>query len=288
MSRFSKIFIVLNFIKFHHSIFAFPFLLGGVILAPGWKELSLLKWIAIIVAMVSARSSAMGFNRLIDARIDALNPRTREREIPSGKISKKTALAFVIINSLLFIGAAFFINPLAFKCSFLVLPLLFGYSYAKRFTWACHYILGFVIGLAPSAGWVAVLGKFSLEPFLLSGALMFYIAGFDLLYATQDADFDKTHRIHSIPGRFGIGTALIHAKLSHVISLIFFILVGWQFHLNWIFWGGLVIIGILMFIEHSIVKKDDLRQVPMAFFHINSIISIMVGISIFGGSIASI
>lgn len=283
MKIFDKIKKYSSFIKFHHSIFAFPFLIGGLFLAPSWRELPWHKWLAIIVAMISARSAAMGFNRVVDAKFDQRNPRTHQREIPAGKISKSHAYLFVTINVLIFIFSAFYLNTLAFIASPFVLVILLGYSFTKRFTCSCHFILGFAIGLAPTAGWVAVTGSVELPPVLLSGALMFYISGFDLLYSTQDAEFDRIHTLHSIPANFGIRAALVIARVNHLISLGFFYFVGTTFNLKFFFWVGLTVIGLLMVLEHLLVKKDNLSKVPMAFFHVNSIISIVVGLSLIGG-----
>jgi 4-hydroxybenzoate polyprenyltransferase len=273
----------LSLVKIQHSIFAFPFLLGGIFLAPGWRELGWLQWSAMLVAMVAARSAAMGFNRIVDAHLDARNPRTAAREIPSGKVSVGQGRLFVLLMSVLFVASAYLLNRFAFWASPVVLLLLFAYSYTKRFTWLCHYALGFGIGLAPTAGWVAITGSLAWPPLALSGALMFYISGFDLLYATQDVEFDREQELYSIPARFGVGAALWIARLSHLVSFGFFVWVGSLFPLGLVYWLGLALIGALMIWEHSLVKEEDLSRVPMAFFHANSLISLVVGLAIIGG-----
>lgn len=270
-------------VKIQHSIFALPFLFGGILLAPGWQSLPWTKWLAMLAAMVAARNAAMGFNRLVDAKYDQLNPRTANREIPAGVLSSFAVGVFVFFNSVFFIAAAYFLNTFAFWASPAVIIILFIYSYTKRFTWLCHFVLGLGIGLAPTAGWVAITGSLDWQPIALSGALMFYISGFDLLYATQDMDFDREQKLHSIPARFGIGPALWIARFSHLISFAFFIFAGMIFSLSYVYWLGTGLILILMIAEHMIVKKDDLSKVPIAFFHINSVISIIVGLAVTGG-----
>lgn len=283
MATRARIFDYLSLVKIQHSIFAFPFLLGGIFLAPGWRESDWLHWAAMLVAMVAARSAAMGFNRIVDAQLDAQNPRTATREIPSGKVSVREGWFFVLLMSVLFVASAYILNTFAFVAAPVVLLLLFAYSYTKRFTWLCHYALGFGIGLAPTAGWVAVTGALAWPPLALSGALMFYISGFDLLYATQDIDFDREQNLHSIPARFGVGPALWIARLSHFVSFVFFVGVGSLFALGLVYWIGVAVIGALMIWEHSLVQEKDLSRVPMAFFHANSLISIVVGLAIIGG-----
>ncbi len=270
-------------VKIQHSIFALPFLLGGVFLAPGWQNLEWTKWLAMLAAMIAARNAAMGFNRLVDAQYDSRNPRTANREIPAGILSRNAVTLFVLFNAAIFIGAAYFLNIFALAASPFVLAILLVYSYTKRFTWMCHFVLGFGIGLAPSAGWVAITGSLDWQPVALSGALMFYIAGFDLLYATQDADFDRDQNLHSIPARFGVSVSLWIARFCHLISFIFFLLVGHEFALSFVYWLGVGVILVLMIAEHSLVRKDDLSRVPFAFFHINSVISVIVGLAIAGG-----
>ncbi len=270
-------------VKIQHSIFAFPFLVGGVFLASGWRSVSWYQWLAMVVAMVAARNAAMAFNRVVDADWDAKNPRTAVREIPRGVVSKREALIFITLNILLFIAAAAIINRLALMFALPVIVLLLSYSYTKRFTWICHFYLGMVIGMAPVAGWVAVNNQLDSLPFLLMGALMFYIAGFDILYATQDAEFDRIHGLRSVPAQFGVPVAIWIARLSHFISFLFFVALGLVFSLSCVYWIGIAFIAVLMILEHFLVTPDDLSKIQIAFFHLNSVISIVVGGAILGG-----
>ena len=281
---FSSIESYLRMIKFSHTIFALPF--AGIAVVEilykyyfknfilNWTlEELILKIIGILLCMISMRSAAMGFNRIVDREFDAKNPRTSNREIPSGKISLKKAKIFVIIFTIIFILSAFLINTLAGFLSPIVVLITFGYSYTKRMTFLCHFILGFAIGLAPSAVWVALLSKIELEALFLSGALMFYIAGFDILYACQDIEFDKKENLYSIPSRFGLNNALWVARISHVLSLIFLILFSDTSNVNRIFYFTIFMVAILFFIEHYLVKGGRIEKIPIAFFNINSIIS---------------
>lgn len=287
MSVLEKISTYTNLVKIQHSIFAFPFLIGGIFLAPGWRNVNWLTGIAVAIAMVAARNAAMAFNRLVDQLWDEKNPRTSKRELPQGKLKRFNVVVFVSVNAAIFIASAAMINQMALLFSPLVIILLLSYSYTKRFTWLCHFFLGMVIGLAPVGGWIAVSGQLAWAPFTLMGALMFYIAGFDILYATQDAEFDRIHNLHSIPAQFGIHAALWFARVSHLISLFFFIVVGSSFNLGLIYWIGVFIIALLMIYENSLVHPDDLSKVNIAFFHVNSIISVLVGLAILGGLFVS-
>ncbi len=266
-------------IKFSHTIFALPFALAAVVLAARRHALDFTTFFWILVAMVGARSAAMGFNRLADASIDAQNPRTAIREIPSGRLSVKSAILFVILFSALFILACAFLGKL---CLFLAVPtllLLFSYSYTKRFTWLSHLYLGFVISLAPLGAWIAVTNTFSWEVLTLCLALMAYIAGFDILYACQDQEFDQKLGLHSIPAQFGIKKALFIAKAMHLLAWISFWALKYAFDLNGVYLAAVIIIGGLLICEHLLVRPDNLRHINIAFFHVNSIISV----SLFGG-----
>ncbi len=281
---FSSIESYLRMIKFSHTIFALPF--AGIALVEilykyyfknfilNWTlEELILKILGILFCMISMRSAAMGFNRIVDREFDAKNPRTSNREIPSGKISLKKAKIFVVIFTIIFILSAFLINTLAGFLSPIVVLITFGYSYTKRMTFLCHFILGFAIGLAPSAVWVALLSKIDLGALFLSGTLMFYIAGFDILYACQDIEFDKKENLYSIPSRFDLNTALWIARFSHVISLIFLILFSIISNVHSIFYSTIVLVAVLFFIEHYLVRGGRIEKIPIAFFNINSIIS---------------
>jgi len=263
-------------IKFSHTIFAMPFALAAVLLAHREHplNLSLLFW--ILVAMVGARSAAMGFNRIADARYDAKNPRTADRAIPKGAISMKTAALFVVLFSALFVWAAGMISPLCLVLSFPVLGILFSYSYTKRFTSLSHLYLGFSISLAPLGAWIAVTGGFDWPVLTLSLALLTYIAGFDILYACQDTAFDRQSGLFSISARFGVRTAFQVSALLHICSFICFALVFIVFDMGLVYMVTLVLIGALMVAEHSLVRPHDLTRIQLAFFHVNSAISVVL------------
>jgi len=272
-------------IKFSHTVFALPFALSAVILAQRYYPIILSDIFWILIAMVGARSAAMGFNRIADAGFDAKNPRTLNREIPSGRLSLASAKIFVIIFSGLFVFASWMLGRLCFLCSFPVLAILFSYSYTKRFTWAAHLYLGFAISLAPIGAWIALSKTFSWEILLLSSALMTYIAGFDILYACQDIDFDKKEKLFSIPVSFGIRNALFIAGLLHSLSFGFFFLIFFAFDMQIIYLITVFIIGILFVIEHRLVHPDDLSHINIAFFHINSLVSVLLFIGVLADEI---
>ena len=267
-------------IKLSHTVFALPFALSAAVLAQRSHPLTgaVLFW--LLLAMVGARSAAMGFNRIVDAGIDARNPRTEGREIPAGRISIPQAGGFVVLFSALFILSAGMLGRLPLILSGPTLAILFFYSYTKRFTWLAHLYLGFAISLAPAGAWIAVTGGFSPEILLLSLALMTYIAGFDVLYACQDADFDRAEGLRSIPARFGVRPALMAARGLHLVS--FGALLGLipAFGLGgaYILFAG--IIGGLMVVEHRFVRPDDLSRIDIAFFHVNSLISVALFLGI--------
>ena len=270
-------------IKFSHTIFALPFALSAVVLASSEAPLTIFKLFWILVAMVGARTAAMGVNRIVDADIDESNPRTAMREIPKGEIAKKEAWLVVAGASLLFIFAAWMLSPLCFKLSFPVLILLCAYSFTKRFTWLCHIYLGFAISLAPLGAWVAVTGGFSWGILTLSLALLTYIAGFDILYACQDTDFDRDKGLHSIPANLGVPKAMQISTGIHVATFIFMLLLWPIFHLGWPYGLAVAVIGALLVVEHKLVKPDDLTHVNIAFFHMNSIISVVLFAGILAG-----
>lgn len=269
-------------IKFSHTVFALPFALTAVVLAWRRHPVEFLDILWILAAMAGARSAAMGFNRIADLRFDARNPRTRSRELPSGAVSKSSAVFFIAASSALFVFAAAMLSRLCFYLSFPVLAVLFSYSYTKRFTWAAHLYLGFAISLAPLGAWIALAKSFYPPILFLSLALMTYIAGFDILYACQDIDFDQSEGLHSIPARFGLGPALHLAAAVHLISFCCFIAVHVWFDMSSVFLGAVLIIGLLYLIEHRMVKPNDLTRIPVAFFHVNSIVSVVL----FAGVIA--
>ena len=267
-------------IKFSHTIFALPFALSAAILAYRHHPISLTHLFWILIAMIGARSSAMGFNRIADARFDAKNPRTSKRELPSGRLSLTSAKMFVILFSFIFIFAAAMLGKICLYLSFPVLALLFSYSYTKRFTWFSHFYLGFVISLAPLGAWIALTNTFSLPIILLSLTLLTYIAGFDILYACQDTGFDTKEGLFSIPARFGIQKALLISSISHVFSFLFLFLIFIAFDMKIIYLTAIIVIGLLLVVEHKLVKPCDLSNVNIAFFHVNSAISIILFVGI--------
>ncbi len=267
-------------IKFSHTVFALPFAFSAVILAQRQYPIILSDIFWVLLAMIGARSSAMGFNRIADASIDAKNPRTSDREIPSGRLSLSSAILFVFFFSGLFIFSSAMLGKLCFYLSFPILVLLFSYSYAKKFTWLSHIYLGFVISLAPIGAWIAIAKTFSWPVLILSIALMTYIAGFDILYACQDIKFDRNEGLFSIPAHFGIKKALIIASIIHFASFCFFFLIYIVFDMNLLYFFAVVIIGLLLIIEHRLVKPDDLSNVNFAFFHVNSLIAITLFLGI--------
>lgn len=267
-------------IKFSHTVFALPFALAAVILAQRQHQMIISDILWILVAMIGARSSAMGFNRIADAQLDAKNPRTSTREIPSGRLSLFSGTLFVIFFSGLFIFASAMIGKLCFYLSFPILVVLFSYSYTKKFTYLSHIYLGFAISLAPVGAWIAITKTFSWSVLILSLALMTYIAGFDILYACQDIEFDKDEGLFSIPAHFGVKKALIIASIIHLASFFFFFLIYFVFKMNLAYLSAVLIIGLLLIFEHRLVKPDDLSNVNIAFFHVNSIISITLFVGV--------
>ncbi|RLB02915.1 MAG: 4-hydroxybenzoate octaprenyltransferase [Deltaproteobacteria bacterium] len=263
-------------IKFSHTIFALPFAFAAVILANREKPITFWMLFWILIAMASARSAAMGFNRLADHKFDTLNPRTANRALPRGIISRKSTIMFVAVSSFLFILSAAALNELCFYLSFPVLLVLFGYSYTKRFTQWSHLFLGFSIGLAPLGAWLAVTGTFSWKILLLSVALMTYIAGFDILYSCQDIDFDRKTGLFSLPANKGPNFALRVSCLLHFLTFFSLATLYIIFQLKGIYLVFLAAIGILLVIEHILVNPRDFSKVNIAFFHVNSIISILI------------
>ena len=280
---FKKTVIYSKMIKLSHTIFALPFALSGLVLALREHPVTPAMVIWIIIAMVGARSAAMGFNRIADADIDAENPRTAIREIPSGTITKREAFIFIIFSSLLLIFAAAMLSKICFWLSFPLLGFLFFYSYTKRFTWFAHIYLGFAIGLAPVAVWVAIAGIPGLAIIILALALMTHIAGFDILYACQDAEFDRDKKLFSIPGRFGIRKAFIVSAAIHIFTVILLVMLYFtaDFGDYYLIFTG--IIAVLYVVEHKIVNPDDITHINIAFFHINSIISVLVFAAVLTG-----
>ncbi len=269
-------------IKFSHTIFALPFALAAVVLAQRNSVITLPLLFWIIVAIAGARSAAMGFNRIVDARFDRENPRTAQRAIPAGILSMKSAAVFVTVFSLIFILAAAMISRLCFLLSFPVLLILFFYSYTKRFTALSHLYLGFSISLAPVGAWIAITGRFDLPIIILSMSLLAYIAGFDILYACQDVESDKRMGLFSIPARMGTAAALHISTVLHFISFLCLFILLIVFDLGIVYMVALFLMGLLFIMEHQLVKPHDLTQVQKAFFHVNSAISIILFLGILG------
>ncbi len=265
----------IKMIKLEHSLFALPFAFTGMFLsAGGLPSWNIILW--IIVAMVGARSAAMGVNRYADAEIDARNPRTASREIPAGNISKKATLFYILISLIIYFIAAFMLNRLTAILSPIPVLIFLLYAYAKRFTNFCHIILGIALGLAPVCAWIAVTGTIDVAPFILGGAVILWVAGFDILYAIQDIEYDREEGLHSIPALFGIGGSLIIARILHLVAVCLFISLIAFANLGYIYLAGVLISGALMAYEHSIVSKDDLSKLNMAFFNLNAYISITI------------
>jgi len=272
----SKINIYGRMIKIEHTIFALPFALAALLLANKENPVTFRLAFWIVMAVVWARSAGMGFNRLVDADWDVRNPRTSMREIPAGNLSRRETFLFVLISALLFILCASFISPLCLWLSWPVLLAIFSYSYAKRFTWLSHFVLGLVQALGPLAVWIAVTGHISLKISVLSLTLGTYIAGLDLLYACQDMEFDRREGLHSVPARFGVRTALNLSSGLHALTFASLTSLFWFFSLSPYFLVFVTLIGLLLVIEHVIVKPDDLSRVNIAFFHVNSAISLLL------------
>jgi 4-hydroxybenzoate polyprenyltransferase len=303
----SKVKSYLSLIKFSHTIFAMPFALIGFFLGlesgntnfgfgiwyfhgssgSGYRiqypdivirQQIGLRFLLVVLCMIFARSAAMAFNRYLDRTFDAKNPRTAIREIPSGIIKANNALAFTIVSSLLFIVCSFFINWICFFLSPVALLVVLGYSYTKRFTPLCHLILGLGLSLAPIGAYLAVTGSFDLLPILFSFTVLFWVSGFDIIYALQDEEFDKTNKLYSIPAWLGKAKALRVSQLLHVLSAACVLFAGWPGNFGWLYWSGAAIfIGMLIY-QHSIVKPNDLKRVNIAFMTANGIASVVFAI----------
>ena len=268
-------------IKWEHSVFALPFALCGAMLAAGGLP-TLHQVVWIIVAMVAARSAAMAFNRLADASIDAANPRTSARALPTGQLTPAFVATFVVVSSVVFIAAAAELNRLALWLSPVALAVLLLYSYTKRFTRWSHLVLGFALGIAPSAAWIAVRGSLDPRILLLTAAVTFWVAGFDVLYACQDFDFDRSSGLQSIPRYLGISRALWVARAFHVIMLLWLAAVLVTFGMGKLAIAGVAVVAVLLAYEHSLVSAGDLRKLNAAFFTMNGVISVVFFIFVAG------
>ena len=271
--------LTLEMIKFEHSVFALPFALTGALLAfresgfpvrgVWWKVL----W--IVVAMVGARSAAMAFNRLVDAEIDGKNPRTKIRHIPAGLLSPAFCIGFTAAASALFLFAAWELNTLCFRLAPLALAIVFVYSFTKRFTHLSHIVLGFALGIAPAAAWIAVRGSLDPRILWLTAAVTFWTAGFDIIYSCQDYEFDSDLLLYSVPRLMGIGKALIVARVLHVLMIVALLMLVWQLQLGMLSVAGVAAVACLLIYEHGIVKADDLSRVNAAFFTMNGWVSVL-------------
>lgn len=276
----------LSLVKFSHTIFAMPFALTGFFLAVkeydtgvNWRLFGL-----VVLCMVFARSAAMAFNRWLDRDIDAGNPRTAIREIPAGVISPNAALTFIILNCVLFVATTWFINRLCFYLSPVALLVILGYSYTKRFTWLCHFVLGLGLALAPVGAYLAVTGYFSWPPVLLGCTVLTWVAGFDIIYALQDESYDRSKNLHSVPVLLGTRNALRLSEMVHLTTAGLLILSVYlmqqhtAYHIHPLIWGGVaVFLGLLLY-QHLIVKPNDLSRVNLAFFTTNGIASLAFGV----------
>jgi 4-hydroxybenzoate polyprenyltransferase len=274
----------LSFVRFSHSVFALPFALAGALLAAREHPLtwSVVGW--ILVAMVAARSAAMGFNRLVDARFDALNPRTANREIPRGAMTPTEATVFVVVASAAFVGAASQLNAICFALSPVALAIVFWYSLAKRFTTYTQLFLGLAMAVAPVGGWLAVGGRGGWEPWLLAAAIGTWVGGFDVLYACQDLDFDRANGLRSIPVRFGVRRSLAISRAMHVLTMACFVALAWVTPLPMFYFAGVAAVGALLVYEQSLVRADDLSQVKRAFDmngYVGILYLLVLGVSIY-------
>lgn len=268
-------------IKIEHTVFALPFALSGLILGamPGWPTLATLIW--TVLAFAGARSAAMTLNRVIDADIDAINPRTSNRAIPRGRFSKKQALLLGILSFALMVFAAAHLPPLCLILSPVAIAWLSFYSYTKRFTWLCHFMLGASLGGAALGGWIATGGSLMrAAPWLLALAVTAWVAGFDIIYACQDIVIDRTQRLHSLPANLGESTALVVSSFLHIITVSAISAVGIVLHLGFIFWVGVVFAAAMLAWEHSLVKPHDFSKLNAAFFDVNGYVSVAVFLAI--------
>ena len=262
---FKRLAVYASFVRFSHSVFALPFALAGALLASRHVTVTWTTVGWILVAMVAARSAAMGFNRLVDARFDALNPRTANREIPRGAMSMREAVAFVVVAAAVFVYAAWRLNPICFALSPVALAIVFWYSLAKRYTAYTQLFLGLAMAVAPVGGWLAVGGRGGLEPWLLALAIGAWVGGFDVLYACQDLDFDRAHGLRSIPVRYGVRTALAISRAMHVVTVVCLLAVGAVTPVPWFYYAGVGVVAALLVYEQSLVRPTDLSQVKRAF-----------------------
>jgi len=270
---FEKIKVLLEMIKFKHTVFALPFaFMGAFLSARGVPSLMVFLW--VLVAMAGARTCAMGFNRIADRKFDAMNPRTAGRALPAGEVSLVESWLMVIIAGILFFVACAMLNRLALLMAPFALSLTLLYSLTKRFTWLCHVVLGIALAFSPLGGWVAVSGSLMGYPWYLSLGVLFWVAGFDTIYACLDADFDRETGLFSLPSRFGRRRAFHLAVFFHVLAFVFFALTGYVLHLNLYYFAGIGVAGCALFYQHIVVSPTDLSRISLSFFSMNGIISL--------------
>ncbi len=275
----------LDAIKFEHTVFALPFAYVAMVLAAdGWPGWPTLLWVTL--AMAGARTLAMAVNRLADRFIDAANPRTARRHLPAGLLTPAPVVGAAVAAGALLLLSAYMLNPLCLALAPLAIVFLVGYSYTKRFTWLSHWILGFTDGIAAAGGWIAVRGAFAPPVYVLWFGLTVWIAGFDLIYACQDVEFDRRTGLHSVPARFGIPAALATARICHVLTITAFALLGWMMGLGWLYWLGVAVVAGLLVYEHSLVSPDDLSRLDVAFFNVNGYIAVILFLSVIAGRLA--
>jgi 4-hydroxybenzoate polyprenyltransferase len=277
---FKKIKDTFELIKFSHSIFALPFALGSMLLAarglPAWRTVGL-----IVLALVFARTAAMAFNRWADAKIDAENPRTQSRHLPQGLLSKNYVIGLTLVSSAAFLATCYFLGSFCLLLAPLALAILFFYSYTKRFTDFSQIFLGLALGIAPIGAWIAVNNAIGGFPVLLGLAVLLWVAGFDILYATQDYEFDRSHHLHSLVVRWGIPRSLLIARGLHLVSFFLLLSLGWLARLGWPYFAGLGLMAALFFYQHRLVKPEDLSRVNAAFFTTNGLISLIFLASVY-------
>lgn len=269
---------LLNLVKFQHTVFALPFAVISALVCAGgwptWRQIGL-----ILLCMVSARTAAMAFNRIADYELDARNPRTRDRELPSGAVRLWEAQALTVVSAAVFILSAHGLNDLCFWLSPVALFIILSYSYTKRFTSWTHAVLGLSLAIAPVGAWIAISGRFAVPPFALAAAVVLWVAGFDIIYATLDYDFDRREGLRSAVRRYGIAPALRLSALLHVGFLAALLAFGYAAHLGPAYYAGAVLAGVFLLYEHAIVRPTDLRRVNTAFFTVNGIISLLLVIA---------
>jgi 4-hydroxybenzoate polyprenyltransferase len=261
-------------VKFSHTVFAMPFALAAAVIAARGHGVSVSRLVAIVLAMVGARTAAMGFNRIVDRHIDAKNPRTAKRELPDGQVSVVSAVALTAVSTGLFVGAAAWLGPLCLELSPVALLLVFGYSYTKRFTWLCHLFLGLAIAAGPAGAWIAVRGDIAAPALWLMAAVTTWIGGFDILYALSDRDFDRQEGLKSIPARFGVTGALAISAVLHVMTIAALVALAGAASLGPIYLAGVAVVTLILMWEHAIVTPSDLSRLDMAFFNLNGYVSL--------------